>query len=320
MFKKAIKSFFSVLVLTSLVLGITLTVKGISDLNEKKIISLASKIGMEGQVAGLFSKRPVKDLVAQVTSAVNLGATPVNNIENKKEIVFKIAIIADSENDFDDLNKALERIKTLDVYEVVHLGDLTEWGDIGSMTKIKEYLDNSKLNYVVIPGDHDLAESVGNKDVTGLANFIQVYGNNYHILNTNGMKIVILDNSANYTPISNTLVSWFKTQVTNADFVMLSQPLYHPTNSRTMGVVDTQPTPLVVDQALLLLDMIRKSNVKAIIAADQHISSENVDPVRGDLQHIVVGALIRTRNLQTPRFSLLTVYSDKSFTTEDVIL
>ncbi len=320
MFKKAIKSFFSVLVLTSLVLGITLTVKGISDLNEKKIVGLASKIGMEGQVAGLFSKRSVKDLVLQVSSTINLGATPENNIVNKKEILFKIAIIADSENDYDNLNKALEKVKTLNVYEVVHLGDLTEWGDVGSMMKIKEYLDNSKLNYVTIPGDHDLAESVGNKDVTGLANFTQVYGDNFHILNTNGMKIVILDNSANYTPISNTLVEWFKAQVVNADFVMLSQPLYHPTNSRAMGIVDGEPTPVVVAQALLLLDMIRKSNVKAIIAADQHISSENADPVKSDLKHIVVGALTKARNLQTPRFSLMTVYNDKSFTTEDVIL
>lgn len=313
MLKKAVKSFFSVLVLTSLVLGITLTVKGISDLNEKKIIGLASKVGMEGQVAGLLSKRSVKNLVSQVNSTMT-------NVDNKKEILLKIAIIADSENDYDNLYKAMEKIKTLNVYEVIHLGDLTEWGDVGSMTKIKEYLDNSGLKYMTIPGDHDLAESVGNKDVSGLTNFTQVYGDNFHILNTNSVKIVIMDNSANYTSVSTTLVDWFRTQLVDADFVMLSQPLYHPTNSRTMGVLDGEPTPLVVDQALLLLGIVRKSNVRAIIAADQHISSENTDPVRSDLQHIVVGALTKTRNLQTPRFSLLTVYSDKSFTVEDIIL
>ena len=311
MFKNAIKSFFSVLVLTSLVLGITLTVKGISDLNEKKIVDFASRIGMEGQVAGLFS---------QVSDTINLGNIPSNNVITTKEISFKVAIIADSENDYDSLNKALEKIKTLDVYKVIHLGDLTEWGDVGSMVKIKEYLDNSGLKYAAIPGDHDLAESVGNKDITGLTNFIRGYGDNFHILNTNGMKIVIMDNSANYTPVKDALVDWFKTQIIDADFVMLSQPLYHPTSSRTMGVVDAEPTPLVTDQALLLLDIVRKSNVKAIIVADQHISSENVDPVRSDLKHIVVGALTKARNLQTPRFSLMTVYSDKSFSVEDVIL
>ena len=311
MFKKALKSLFSVLVLTSLVLGITLLVKGISDLNEKKIVDFASKIGMEGQVAGLFSKRPVKNLVSQVSNAVKL---------DEEVSSFKIAVIADSENDYDNLYKALEKIKTLDVYKVIHLGDLTEWGDVGSMVKIKEYLDNSGLNYAAIPGDHDLAESVGNKDITGLTNFTQVYGNNFHVLNTNGMKIVIMDNSANYTPVDSTLVDWFKTQIVDADFVMLSQPLYHPTSSRTMGSVDAEPTPLVSDQALLLLDIVRKSNVKAIIAADQHISSENIDPVKSDLKHVVVGALTKARNLQTPRFSLFTVYADKSFTVEDVLL
>jgi hypothetical protein len=82
----------------------------------------------------------------------------------------------------------------------------------------------------------------------------------------------------------------------------------------------------VLEQRNELLAMIRSSNVLAVIAGDHHKSSEISDSERASLTHHVVGAITGVVNeypqsvIQDPRFSILTVYDDRSFQLEDIIL
>jgi hypothetical protein len=117
---------------------------------------------------------------------------------------------------------------------------------------------------------------------------------------------------------------WFKGELKDADFVLLSQPIYHPKNNIVMGVVKGEEVADVLAQSKEILDLIQKSNVMAVIAADQHMSSQNPDPVRDSLSHIVVGAVTKTHdgiiNLQTPKFAVLSVYDDGTYNVADVPL
>jgi len=308
---KLLRPIISVIVLTALVLGIALFVKEISTLSYKKVISISSpllaKMGLSsdkaGEVAGEFIKR------ASDTD-ININSNPIK----KSEPILTVAIFADSHSDNLNLLKAISKTKDLSIDTVFHLGDLTDLGVIDKLEETKKILDESGLKYYAIPGDHDLWQSVG------LDNFKQVFGDNFHSITIQGVKFVMLDNSANYTVVDSKLMTWFKEEVRDADFVLLSQPLHHPTFNRVMGVVDGEDITKVKEQALEIANLIRQSKVKAIIAGDQHASSTNIDAQKPTLSHIVVGAITSELNLQSPRFSVLRVYSDGSYKIEDILL
>lgn len=300
---KLLRPIISVIVLTALVLGIALFVKEISTLSYKKVISMSSpllaKLGLSsdkaGEVAGEFIKR---------VSDTNINIEPI----------LTVAIFADPHSDNLNLLKAISKTKGLSIDTIFHLGDHTDLGVIDRLSEARKVLDESGLKYYSIPGDRDLYQSVGPD------NFKQVFGDNFHSITLKGVKFVMLDNSANYTVVDSKLMAWFSEEVKNADFVLLSQPLYHPTFNRVMGVVDGEVVEKVKDQALEILNLIRQSEVKAIIAGDRHASSINIDTQKPTLSHIVVGAITGELNLQSPRFSVLRVYQNLEYKIEDIVL
>jgi hypothetical protein len=244
-----------------------------------------------------------------------------------KEIAVKIGLFADSEGDWDNLQKALTKMEDLSVSVAFFLGDLTRWGSKEELLAGKEILSASNLEIFVIPGDHDLAASVADGDETGRKNFLEVFGNNMYMYENSGNKFVLFDNSPNFSPISDGDFDWFRKNIgedNEADFVILSQPLYHPINSRIMGIIEGNIVSTVHEQAQEMLTIIRDSKVKAIIAADQHLFSNSADPERNNLRHIVIGALVSNdeelRNPQAPRFSILEIYTDGTYRVNDIVL
>jgi predicted phosphodiesterase len=346
--QRVVRSVISIVILSALVLGVSFFVKEVATLDGEKVARLTnplfSRIGVSedsvGDVAGEFIERLSETDIGSFDSAVkkeedtlveesrldlNEETTLVENAAvSVKHLILEVAIMADSEDDFDNLEEALSLVVERNISAVIFLGDFSKWGTEESLSRSKDILDASDLKYYSIPGDHDLAKSVQDGDLTGLAIYSQVFGSNSHSVLLEGVKLVILDNSANYTAIDSDLVSWFVNEVVSADFVLLSQPLYHPTNSRIMGMVEGEEVAAVRAQAEDLLDVVRNSGVKAIIAADQHMFSRNSDPVRDSLDHVVVGALVGNseefRNLQTPRFCVLKVFDDGSYEVEQVVL
>lgn len=346
--KRALRSIISITILTALVLGIALLVRTLSSFDAKKFAKLSgplfSKIGVSekrvGDVAGAFAKRFSQTDVLPGGNSLIDGSGPAANGNSDSEkillegssvkreetpkLLFKLAIMADSENDSASLKTALQKAKENGVEAVFFLGDYTNWGDKESLQEAKNVMDASEITYYSLPGDHDLAKSVQSGDSSGISNFKDIFGNDFYSVNIKGFRFVALNNSANYSTINADLVDWFEKELPDADFVLLSQPLYHPILNKVMGIVDGKQVVEVRKQALVLLEAIRKSRVKAIIAGDQHVSSENKDPIRDSLQHLVVGAIVTNdneiRNPETPRFTLLKVYEDGSYETEDIVL
>lgn len=321
------KIIFTVVVCSALVLGVSYATLFMADLEVStfaKVSSfLLSYVGVDedvvGDIAGEFAKRMSETDISPL--AIPDGSAPT---DSDGELVVSLAIMSDCENDFENLEKALSIAKQKGISTVIFLGDFTQWGDLESLKEAKVVLDASGLKYYSLPGDHDLANSVQEGDSTGLKNFESVFGKNHHTLLIGGVRLVMTDNSANLTPVDLGLQTWFEKEVETASFVFFSQPLYHPTNTRVMGVLNDGEVAVVREQALGLLETIRKSDVKAIIAADQHVSSSNTDPIRDSLEHLVVGALVdndvELRNPQSSRFAILHLFEGGGYELEDVLL
>lgn len=323
--KRFLRSAVSITILSAFVIILSIFVKALSSLNKQSFVSLtspiANKLGLSkddvGEVAGEFAQRVSETKINPkntVNALDNSKTSSEDENENIEQALFKIALLADSHNANGNLKQAVEQINNEGIRYMVYLGDLTDWGDIASLKKAQEILNTFKHAYFVLPGDHDLAQSVG------LDNFLTVFESPNTILTLGDYKFVLFDNSANYTPITEGNMHWLLLNIKDADFVILSQPLYHPINTRIMGIVDYEVVKDVKEQADVILNAIRVSNVEAVISADQHQSSISIDPERESLKHIVVGALVSERNYQTPRYSILNLFEDNSYTIEDIIL
>ena len=338
LFKRGIKFGVSVAVLSVFVLGIAYTVREVSSASPSKLISLLSP--EVGQVAGDLIKRATDFGIASPSNSIDSGEVSSSSATTGGPVM-TLAILADSHvgNDKNEyienkthLARAVEKAKSLGADEIVHVGDVTNFGVLEDLRDAKEILDDSGIPYVAIPGDRDIAQT-SNAD-----NFVSVFGTDNHFFILAGHKFVAFNNSANYTLISQDKMTWFKNELDGADFVILSQPLYTEgvlVNCQYMGnsCEDQEDSDLkqkqleVKKQRDELLSLIRASDVKAVIAGDHHMSSQTQDKDKPGLMHYVVGAVGNTfkegysqSSWQNQSFSLIKLYEGEAFTVEDVIL
>lgn len=359
-----IRMLMAVLILTAFVLGIAYAVKQVSSIDASDFTSFASpylaKVGLGntdvGQVAGELFKRVADSGIGGHDESDESGVSTTPKTESgwssqpkvvseriapQGKVLFSVAVFADSHiaNDKQEyidnkgfLRDATAKAKELGVESAIHVGDITNWGVLADLREAKQILDDSKLKYYAIPGDRDLAQSVGTD------NFVKVFGKDNFTFELEGQKFVVLDNAANYTLISQTTMDWFKKEVKDADFVIISQPLYTEGlvlfNYLYMGSTSEKPTdPTMLKkqeevkaQRDELLTVIRGSKVKAVIAGDHHKSSVTVDLEKPSLEHYVVGAITGTVSeyaqsiLQSQRFSVLRVYENGGYLIEDIVL
>jgi len=327
-FLNIIKLILAVVLISALIVFIILFTERISYIEGKAKSGITSKF-----IAQFFKKSENGEIFTDKNTEfpADKNLAPENYDD---ELVFKVCIIADIHQDLENLNKASEKIKTSGCKYIFVIGDLTDYGDTESLIKVRDAINNIGIEYYPIPGDHDLAESLS------VENFNSVFGADYHIMEYEGATFMLVDNSANFTKIGNIQMDWIKNNIEKADFVVLSQPLYTeglnpPFNSIYMGSMLDAPSSVemerkqkeVREQGEFLLDLIRKNkNVKAVIAGEHHRSSEIKDSERTDLAHYVVGAITSTVNdfpqtaIQTPRFSVLSIYEGKNYSIEDVVI
>jgi len=307
---KFIKGIFSVVILSGFLIGLFLCLENLPFLVSK----ISSKIGISG----------VGDLVLIDSSQRKEAEDGSREALGSQKTTLTIGLIADSEGDNESLEKALDGLNDRNVDAVFFLGDLTQYGSLDLLRAVKDILNRFELKVLIIPGDHDLAASADDGDLSGRRNFREVFGDNIHLYESRGHNFMLFDNSPNFSKISEEDLAWFENNLPETDFVILSQPLYHPTNQRVMGMFDGDVVSTVRAQAEEMLTKIRESNVKAIIAADQHFFSKNTDPERADLLHIVVGALISNkgsfRNPQSSRYAILKIYENGNYKVEEIVL
>ncbi|MFC1621869.1 metallophosphoesterase family protein [Patescibacteria group bacterium] len=329
-FSRFSRSILSIVILSAFVLAVSLFVRGVSDLDTDKIVRISSpilaRLGLSeervGQVAGSFAERVMNTSIApSVSSSQSERDGKDSRPVTVTEPIFKVALMGDSHDDNAQLTKALHMAKTNSVNHVFFLGDATNYGELESLQEAKVVLDNSGLSYSVLPGDHDLADGANKDDPW--ENFTQVFGRSNTTITIEGNKFVILDNSANHTPIFEDSIAWFRNEVTDADFVILAQPVFSPivsVVSPVMGYVNGEEDEDIASQREEILEVLRNSKVRGVVAADHHRSSNSIDPERSTLEHIVVGAIDPSRGLQSPRFSILEVDEEGKFNIVEILL
>ncbi len=348
-FGRIFRATISMIVLTAFVLGITFSVKQISTIDADKITGFVSpylaKIGLDeetaGQVAGNLFERVSHTGMSDGSSITTNSEDPTSVPEG--DVLFSIAIISDSHiattkqefiNNKAHLDKALNLAKERGIEAIVHAGDITNFGETSDLREAKAMLDAQNMTYYVLPGDRDLAASVG------ISNFLNVFGENKFAFEIKGTKFVLFDNSANYTQISQENMNWFRNEVQDADFVIFSQPLYTESllllNYMYMGSSSedltenpdlSQRQAQVRSQRDQLLEVIRDSDVKAVFAGDHHRFDKALDKEKPSLVHFVVGATSEVVSdlpsgvlLQPQKFMLLHIYENGGYKTEEILL
>ncbi len=361
---KGVRAITAIIVLTAFVLGIAFSVKQLAAFDSGAFAKITSpylaKLGlgenMIGEVAGQFFKR-VADLGGgaddsssntEESATSEIPSTTYTRTDSQRiapegQVLFSLAIIADSHiandkpeyiNNKEHLRTGLSKVKELGlgIDTIVHTGDITNLGVLGDLQEAKQILNDSGLKYYALPGDRDLFQSVGT------ANFLKVFGDSKFVFEKDGVKFVGLDNSASYTPISQETMTWFKNEIADADFVIFSQPLYSDGyllfNYLYMGSSgeEAADASLAEKQAEVkaqrdeLLEAVRGSNVKAILAGDHHRSDSAVDAEEPSLEHYVIGATSEVVGeysqsiLQPQKFGVLKVYENGGYMVEDILL
>ena len=235
--------------------------------------------------------------------------------EKVKRLVLKFAIVSDSGGENDLLTKALPQAQGKGINFVIGLGDWTTVGTLEQLSVAKQVFDDSKLEYYVTAGDHDLWAS-RNQDNDPLSNFNQTFGKASHLLEKDRIQIVILDNSDIYKGIPSE--SWellfesLKKDV-KLRFVMAHKTPFHPDSAHIMG----QDAQNVKAQAENLLAILEEGQISGFFSGDMHFFAQFKTPKQA-VRITTIGAVASQKNFQGPRFGIVTVYDDYSWKAEDV--
>src|SRR3989344_450288 len=114
-----------------------------------------------------------------------------------KEVILRVALVADSENENGLLEKALRQAQGMGVNFVIGLGDYSQVGTEKELSDAKAVFERVQIPYYLTAGDHDLWDS-RNRGEEALFNFKKVFGNPSRVFEKNNVQFVILDNSDIY--------------------------------------------------------------------------------------------------------------------------
>ena len=243
--------------------------------------------------------------------------------QDEKKAILRVALVADSHNENELLAKALTQAKGMGINFVIGVGDYTNLGTVDELTVAKNEFEKSKLEYFLIPGDRDGWESRERGEVDP-TNFIEVFGPLSQVLEREGVKFVLVDNSDLYKGISKE--DWKKLNSDLSDlsnlgdlsqkrlvFVFAHKTPFHPESSHVMG----EDSEEVSRQARKLMDLLEEGKVDGFFSGDLHFFASYLSPSK-IVKMTTVGAAASDRNFQGPRFAILTVFDDYSWEVEDV--
>lgn len=237
------------------------------------------------------------------------------NAQKAKKAVLKIAIVSDSGGENDLLKRALTQAQGKGIDFVIGLGDWTTIGTIAQLSVAKQVFDDSKLEYYVTAGDHDLWAS-RNRGDDPATNFNQSFGKAAHLIEKNRIQIVILDNSDIYKGIASDswelLFNGLKKDV-KLRFVMAHKTPFHPDSDHIMG----QDAQNVKAQAENLLAILEEGQIAGFFSGDLHFFAQFKTP-KNAVKITTIGAVASQKNFQGPRFATVTVYDDYSWEVEDI--
>lgn len=261
-----------------------------------------------------FGVKPLSDLVTKPSPKVEAAKTA------KREML-KVGLLADSEDDNINLQKAVDGMRANNVNFAVFLGDLTQLGEVQKLQAVKDILDKSELKYYVTPGDHDLWAARNDKK-DALVYFENVFGKSSQVVKSNNVIFTIVDNSDIYRGISDE--DWFLLKNSIKDsaklhIVFAHKTPFHPQSAHVMG----EETASVADQAKQMMAQMEEDRVDGLIVGDLHFFAEFSSRGRSasggnSVKITTIGAVELERNFQGPRYAILKIYDDYSWDVEDV--
>jgi len=266
----------------------------------------------------------------------------------QKSAILRLALVSDSHKDNENLKKALRQAGGMGINLVIGLGDYTNVGTLEELRQAKEIFDQSKLDYLLTAGDHDLWDS-RDKGKDPLSNFKEVFGLSSQVFEKDNIQFVIVDNSDIYKGISQedweilksikSIKSTKSTTSSNSQqaldtrdtlntrgtliFVFAQKTPFHPDSKHVMGSESAQ----VADQAKELMTLLEDKKVDGFFSGDLHFfaefsskggSTSGGKSPAGSVKITTIGAVSKERNFQGPRFGILTVFDDYSWEVEDV--
>jgi hypothetical protein len=235
--------------------------------------------------------------------------------------LFKFAVVTDSHNDNNNLARALKTAKSSGVDFVIGMGDYSDVGTEEELQKAKQQFEESGLPFYLTAGDHDLWDA-RNRNLPASANFSKVFGSPYMSFTHQGVRFLLLYNSDNYLGVDGVEMRWLESELEQmkqlhykTKFIFAGIPLFHPSSDHVMGKTNIK----LKSQAEQLINLFADAQISEVFAGDAHLYSRFTEP-KSNLKMTVVGAITSSRNLQTPRFCLVDVYSDGGYNIEDVEL
>jgi len=277
----------------------------------KKILVIIIALALIGWGA----KYAFEHIIRHVDVAKPAGIDQIQGEKTEKKTILRFALVADSENDNVLLQKALEQAQGKGINFVIGLGDWSAVGTNAELLKVKKIFDDSKLQYYLTSGDHDLWDS-RDKGHDALTNYKQIFGSPSQEFAKENVEFVIEDNSDIYKGIdAESLIQFAESLKKPAKlrFVFAHKTPFHPTSSHVMG----EDSPEVAKQAQEFMSLMEQNKVNGFFSGDLHFFAEFKSP-NNTVRITTVGAIDSERNFQGPRYAVVTVYDDYSWQVEDV--
>lgn len=241
-------------------------------------------------VVFLLVYRAKDDVVVTVDPILTPTITPIP----QKTAGKKIGVVADIHNDVNSLEKALKKMKTDGVAEVLVAGDLSINGTEDELKRVKTVLDDSGIKYLAVPGNHDLYKN----------KFLTVWGKEWQSQLLGELKLIMINNG-NWRCLGEDQKRWIGEEVKECKeircVVVMHEPLGHYLTAHVMG----EYSKTTAGEAMWLNELLLSNEVEEIFVGHLHFSSEYVF---AGLKSNVVGAISKERNNQTPRFMEISSY------------
>lgn len=247
---------------------------------------------------------------------------------------FNILVIADSHLNKDVFPILKNLSNKYNVSLVVHLGDHTDFGSDNELKEAKNLLDSVEKNYIALPGDRDLAASGDS------SNFYKYFTFTYD-LSFKDLKLLFVNNSANFTLLNETYLDSIIKRIPDSNIIFLSQPIYvekgNIFENKYMGSLNAfnfsdeksiNRQHEYLKQRNKILNSIRSSKNKLVVAGDHHRSSKFVDPENNSIEYLINGATaenlnsngitIKQKNFQSQRISIISVQDNLKYSIYEI--
>lgn len=262
---------------------------------------------------GLFPRQVKEKILGQS----QIGSQP--QPQKKAKPIFSFILVADSHSDNANLRKALVQAKPSNPQFIIGLGDYSDVGIINELQNAKKEFDSTGLRYFLAVGDHDLWDC-RNRNLAPNCNFEEVFGPSYQSFTYDQFSFIILDNSDNYLGMREEQWKWLFREFHKAEdaqvkgiYVFIHEPLYHPSSDHFMGRVEGN----LKTEARNLIRSLSERGVKKVFSGDTHYFSQYSDS-ETNLSMVTIGAITGQRNVQAPRYGIVTIFEDGSVGVEDV--